>query len=129
MQATSGGEVTLEPGELRRASMTLLRPTSGAESPPTSSAGRGEGALYDWSGARPRERGEPFAPRRRPRASGGSGRVARLTREVTYRVIDQALGEVRRPMIVVPRVDVKLDPATDVWSLLDARRVAASPSP
>ena len=28
---------------------------------------------------------------------------------------DQAQGEVRRPMIVVPRVDVKLDPSTDVW--------------
>jgi hypothetical protein len=34
---------------------------------------------------------------------------------VTYRALDQALGEVRRPMIVVPRVDVKLDPSTDVW--------------
>jgi hypothetical protein len=37
---------------------------------------------------------------------------------VSYRVNDQALGEVRRPLTVVPRIDVKLDPATYVWSLL-----------
>jgi hypothetical protein len=41
-----------------------------------------------------------------------------LSREVSFRVNDQALGEVRRPLTVVPRVDVKLDPGTDLWSLL-----------
>jgi len=37
---------------------------------------------------------------------------------VSYRLTDQALGEVRRPVTVVPRIDVKLEPATYVWSLL-----------
>ena len=37
-------------------------------------------------------------------------------REVTFRTNNQAYGEVRRPIIVVPRVDVKLDPHTEVWS-------------
>ncbi|HEV2085905.1 MAG TPA: PIG-L family deacetylase [Gemmatimonadales bacterium] len=35
--------------------------------------------------------------------------------EAVFRFNDQARGEVRRPVTVVPRVDVKLDPATEVW--------------
>jgi LmbE family N-acetylglucosaminyl deacetylase len=35
--------------------------------------------------------------------------------EAVFRFNDQARGEVRRPVIVVPRVDVKLDPATELW--------------
>ncbi|HYF39525.1 MAG TPA: PIG-L family deacetylase, partial [Gemmatimonadales bacterium] len=37
--------------------------------------------------------------------------------EAVYRFNDQARGEVRRPVTVVPRVDVKLDPATELWPL------------
>ena len=36
-------------------------------------------------------------------------------REVSLRVNDQARGEVRRPVTVVPRVDVAIDPETEVW--------------
>jgi LmbE family N-acetylglucosaminyl deacetylase len=39
-----------------------------------------------------------------------------LEHEVTFRMNDQAYGERRRPIIIVPRVDVKLDPATELWS-------------
>jgi LmbE family N-acetylglucosaminyl deacetylase len=35
--------------------------------------------------------------------------------EAVYRFNDQARGEVRRPVIVVPRIDVKIDPATELW--------------
>jgi LmbE family N-acetylglucosaminyl deacetylase len=42
--------------------------------------------------------------------------AARLA-EAVFRFNDQARGEVRRPVTVVPRVDVKLDPATEVWPL------------
>jgi LmbE family N-acetylglucosaminyl deacetylase len=41
----------------------------------------------------------------------GASRLA----EAVFRFNDQARGEVRRPVTVVPRVDVKLDPATEVW--------------
>lgn len=41
---------------------------------------------------------------------------ATIRREVGFRINDQAYGERRRPIIVVPRVDVKLDPATELWS-------------
>ena len=37
--------------------------------------------------------------------------------EAAFRVNDQARGEVRRPVTVVPRVDVKLDPASELWPL------------
>lgn len=39
-----------------------------------------------------------------------------MRREVSYRVNNQAYGEVRRPVIIVPRIDVKLDPGTELWS-------------
>jgi LmbE family N-acetylglucosaminyl deacetylase len=35
--------------------------------------------------------------------------------EAVFRYNDQALGEVRRPVVVVPRVDVKIDPSTELW--------------
>jgi LmbE family N-acetylglucosaminyl deacetylase len=76
------------------------------------------GALYDWSDAPARVRGEPFAP---PLV------VARvdaqleatpftLSREVSYRYLDQALGELRRPVRVVPAIEVRLAPERLAWS-------------
>ncbi len=105
---------TLKPGELRPATMTLVPPASGLTTPYFLRRPLRE-AMYDWSEASPRERGEPFeaAPAALLVAVESGGR---LTREVTYRTVDQALGEVRRPVTVVPRVDVKLDPSSDVWS-------------
>ena len=40
--------------------------------------------------------------------------AARLE-EAVFRFNDQARGEVRRPVMVVPRVDVKLDPESELW--------------
>jgi hypothetical protein len=39
-----------------------------------------------------------------------------VRREAGLRINDQAYGERRRPVVVVPRIDVKLDPATELWS-------------
>ncbi len=39
----------------------------------------------------------------------------RETREVSFRGNDQATGEFRRPVVVVPRVDVRLDPELEIW--------------
>ena len=38
------------------------------------------------------------------------------SREAGFRVNDQAYGERRRPVVIVPRIDVKLDPHTELWS-------------
>ena len=40
---------------------------------------------------------------------------ASRSEEAVFRFNDQARGEVRRPVIVVPRVDVKLEPGTEIW--------------
>ena len=45
--------------------------------------------------------------------------AARLE-EAVFRFNDQARGEVRRPVAVIPRVDVKLDPTTEVWPINSA---------
>jgi LmbE family N-acetylglucosaminyl deacetylase len=118
VQADSSREITLAPGELHRSVASLTPDTGAVATTPYFLRQPREGALYDWSGVAAVDLGEPF---------GGSAPVARFgrlgpggetSREVSYRLNDQALGEVRRPVTVVPRVDVKLEPGTYVWSLL-----------
>jgi LmbE family N-acetylglucosaminyl deacetylase len=110
----AGATLRLGPGELlSRQVGAVVR----ADAPPTSPYFRysgGEPAIYDWSGAPPDVRGEPFGG---PELTGRFvlDGVARLDREVSLRVNDQARGEVRRPVAVVPRVDVTIDPGTAVW--------------
>jgi LmbE family N-acetylglucosaminyl deacetylase len=75
------------------------------------------GAMYDWSAAAPAVRGQAFEPapltaRVVLRVAGA--RIA-LSRDVTYRLNDQARGEVRRLVRVVPPVEVRLEPRTVVW--------------
>ena len=77
------------------------------------------GSLYDWSGVSPLVRGEPF---QRPplfavaRVHIGAQTI-RLAREVTYRYRDEAIGEIRHSLRVVPRVDVSVEPGLLVWPL------------
>jgi LmbE family N-acetylglucosaminyl deacetylase len=81
------------------------------------------GALYDWGEAPPAVRGEPFGPP--PLAVRFGLRVAGLDlevrREVVWRFRDQAVGEVRKPVRVVPPVEVAVAPDLVVWPL-DRRR-------
>ncbi len=77
------------------------------------------GGLYDWSGVEPAQRGEPFEP---PLLEAVvdleiEGAEARLRREVVEVTADQALGEVRRPLRVVPAVEVAVEPALVLWPL------------
>lgn len=72
------------------------------------------GDMYQWS----REaRGEPFeAPLMQVRFTVRSGGAqSEVVREVAYRYNDQARGEVREPVVVVPRLDVKIDPQNAIW--------------
>jgi LmbE family N-acetylglucosaminyl deacetylase len=111
-------EVTLPPDAIERTTVTVMPDSSAPFSTPYFLRRPRQGSMYDWSVTTAVERGEPFgAPEPMARAvrldAGGD-----VAREVSFRFNDQALGEVRRPLTVVPRVDVKLDPATDLWSLL-----------
>ena len=78
-----------------------------------------QGGLYDWSQARPGEKGEPFeAPPFLARFSFSiEGVAVEIEREVVHRHRDQALGEIRRPLRVVPRVEVAVADELLVWPL------------
>ncbi len=79
------------------------------------------GDLYDWSATAPSDLGLPFEE-----AAIGAGLVlapltgALTSREGTWRWNDQARGEIREPVDIVPRVDVKLSPAELPWRLSEA---------
>ncbi len=87
-----------------------------------------DGDLYAWPERvashilGPLPYGDPFEPPEFAASSeltagAGDSVEASFWTEAVYRVNDQARGEVRRPVTVVPRVDVKLDPATELWPL------------
>jgi LmbE family N-acetylglucosaminyl deacetylase len=111
-------EAVLAPGDIRSTTVTVQPDSSAPFTTPYFLRRPRQGSMYDWSVTTAVERGEPFgAPEplaRAVRLDGGGD----LSREVSFRVNDQARGEVRRPLSVVPRVDVKLDPSSGLWSLL-----------
>ena len=118
VQADSNSEVSLAPGAVHRSTVTLTPDSAATPTTPYFLRRPRQGALYDWTGAAAGELGEPFGTSAPVARFGWLGPGGEASREVSYRLNDQALGEVRRPVTVVPRVDVKLDPATYVWSLL-----------
>jgi hypothetical protein len=76
-----------------------------------------KGDIYDWSGVPAAVRGLPFQP---PLVNarigfGVAGGHGTLDREVTYRVNDQAVGEIRKAVRVVPAIDVRLTPDRVIW--------------
>lgn len=90
-----------------------------AGAPPTEPyflVGPRRGDLYDWSGAAESVRGESFGPPPltvrfrlvRPGRDGRAETVIEVAREVVHRRVDQALGEVRRPLRIVPPVEVRV---------------------
>ncbi len=77
------------------------------------------GALYDWTGVPSAWRGEPFEPpplEARVRLTV-AGQPITLAREVAYRYRDQAIGEIRRPLLVTHAFDVVIAPDEVVWPL------------
>jgi LmbE family N-acetylglucosaminyl deacetylase len=83
--------------------------------------------LYDWTGVPAAVKGEPFGPP--PLVARFSfsldGVPVVLEREVVHAHRDQAIGEVRRPLRVVPRVEVAAAEDLLVWPTAgrDARRL------
>jgi LmbE family N-acetylglucosaminyl deacetylase len=71
-----------------------------------------QGAMYQWGAKDPK--GEPFEEALLRARFDGLG--FNVWRDVVFRKNDQARGEVRLPVEIVPRIDVKLDPANEVWS-------------
>lgn len=81
------------------------------------------GDLYDWRGTPAEQRGEPFEPPplRVRFELELDGVPLSLEREAVYRYRDQARGEVRRPLRVVPAIEVKLDRGLWLWPLAGAK--------
>lgn len=82
------------------------------------------GSLYDWSQTPAAVRGEPFQPA--PLTAVVSltiaGAPVTLAREVSFRLRDQAIGEVRRLVRAAPALDVAVDPELSVWPLASPER-------
>ncbi|MGE5413243.1 MAG: PIG-L family deacetylase, partial [Syntrophomonadaceae bacterium] len=84
------------------------------------------GDTYDWTGTPAAVRGEPFAPspvRAEVRLTVAGASIA-LARDAAFRLRDEAVGEVRRPLRAVPSLDVAVEPRLVVWPLSqDGRRL------
>ncbi len=118
----AGAPVTGESKELAAGALGTweLQPTVPAAAPPTVPYFLRRpltGSLYDWTAAPAAARGMPFeAPPLLARFSFTmDGVPVTLEREVVHVHRDQALGEIRRPLRVVPRIEVAAAQELLVW--------------
>ena len=117
------GVRAVAPGELASFPLRVEVPRSARLSQPYFlERPRSEG-LYDWSDAPPAARGLPFAP---PAVQVEvvirlMGSEVALRRELTHRTSDQAVGEIRKPFLVRPRVAVEITPDQLIWPSGSAR--------
>ncbi len=103
---------TLAAGELASWKVPLTVPGDAAPTFPAFLAKPLDGDMYDWSNLPPAERGEPFGPaavRVRFQFAAGSANAA-IDRAAVYRFGDPDRGEIRRPVRVVPRLEVAVTP-------------------
>jgi LmbE family N-acetylglucosaminyl deacetylase len=101
------------PGEVTKLQLPFQVPADHRPSQPYFLRSPRDGDLYRWDNG---ERSVPFEP---PVLAvrfnlWRGGRPVTIEREVAYRVNDQARGEVREPVFVVPRIDVQLDPRSGI---------------
>jgi LmbE family N-acetylglucosaminyl deacetylase len=110
MQSDSGAP--LPPGGVASWTLSLETPYAAAPTQPYFLVRPRHGDLYAWPDDNPALLGTPFGE---PLLTAEFGNGVE-PREVTFRYRDQAVGERRRPLEIVPRVDVKIDPDTLVWA-------------
>jgi LmbE family N-acetylglucosaminyl deacetylase len=102
---------SVEPGAVVEWTLDLAIPDTATPTRPYFLRTERQGDLYVWPDGPAELLGEPFEA---PLLTAEFGAEVE-PREVTFRFRDQTSGEVRRPVTVVPRIDVKLDPDTLVW--------------
>ena len=109
----------VQPGNLVNRRFTLTVPADAAPTEPYFLARPRIGALYDWTGVPDELRGEAVDPSLVTArfALTVSGTALVVERETAYRHNDQASGEVRQPLVVVPAVGVSVSPDLLVWPL------------
>lgn len=108
---------TVAPGELKRCKYQASVWSNTPPSTPYFLRIGMDGAFYLW-GRDASLFGEPFEPapvRARFTIATAAGEQVTTVREVQARSLDQGLGEVRRPIQVVPRIAVDLSPDKLLW--------------
>lgn len=111
--------VRVPPGTVSHCQVVVRVPSTFRPSVPYFLAQPRVGAMYQWAGE-PAVWGEPFeSPPLRAAFDVMTPAGDRLTliHEATARFRDQAFGEVRRPVQVVPRVGIQVTPSAAVWPL------------
>ncbi|MEZ4587893.1 MAG: PIG-L family deacetylase [Gemmatimonadales bacterium] len=111
-----GRALELPAGEIERCTATVSVPASAPISNPYFLRAPRDGAMYRWVGPAS-VYGLPFDPPLLVASftTDAGGAPFTVEREVRQRYRDQAVGEVRRSLVVVPAVDVKLTPSAKVW--------------
>ncbi len=109
-------EMMLAPGQLGRCTIPLQVAHGARPEQPYYLRNAPESALYEWGGD-PANWGEPFEPPLQATIAlrWRDGRAAGSTIDVTARSLDQGLGEVRRPVTIVPQVVLDLSPGAMLW--------------
>jgi len=122
-QADEASARALAPGELGSWRWTVRLPPKAESSQPYFLERPRVGDLYDWSAVAPEIRGAPFgpAPLRAQFSLTVGGQRIEVEREVVYRYPDQAIGEIRRPLRVAPKVEVKVGDQLLVWPVFDGQ--------
>ena len=120
--SSSNRAVSLAAGGLMERRFEVTAPLDAAPTQPYYLKRPLRGALYDWSQVPAALRGLPFQPPQMRVLVEAQmfGAAFELEREVTYRYNDQAVGEVREPVRVVPAIDVKMEPTRMVWPVGEA---------
>jgi len=125
----SGPLAAVAPGDVVTRRFAVSVPADAPRSAPYFLRRPLAGALYDWTGVPADLRGRPFEPpplELRARIAAGGVTVA-AAREVVQRYRDQAIGEVRRPLLVTRPFDVTVTPALVVWPVDGAVTGTARP--
>jgi hypothetical protein len=112
-----GDRLVLSPGAAARVEAEARPAPDAAPTVPYFRLAEGRPDYYRWDATPADERGLPFDAPDLVASFALPDGVA-WEREVTFRFNDQARGEVRRPITIVPRIDLKLEPATELWSTL-----------
>jgi len=121
VEAIGSSAPNLDAGVLQERRFEVVVSSSTAPSQPYYLESELLGGLYDWSKVPAEVRGFPLQPPQLRVSVTMSvfGTSFTIEREVTYRLADQARGELRSPVRVVPQIDVKVEPSRLIWSADD----------
>ena len=113
----AGGFQSLQPGELREWQFTVRTPPDADVSRPYFLREELDGALYRWpqDGSLIGRPGNPALIQGRAEISFAEGVPVRVHRDGSHVGVDQADGEYRVPVFVVPAASIAVEPSTLAW--------------